>query len=205
MKRESPVWTPESDALLDAAVERLRALHLGRTSAAPPPEPSPRADPTGDARTLQPMLRQWLAGVEAMGQLQSALVDAVLAPRAPEDPGAEDTDVLVRLTGLQRALFKHPAAAQALYAALVAEGRAWAETEEGRARWEALATSPKVRQARAAWETTTLNSLDARRVGTLPGVYVDALLAAAGHEDPEALFARLFAVGPTSSPSGESP
>ena len=75
---------------------------------------------------------------------------------------------------LQRLLAKHPLAGQALFRALCAEGRQFAETEEGAALRARLAQSPLVQRARVAWNASTLGALvDAPSQGPLPAALVE--------------------------------
>jgi hypothetical protein len=99
----------------------------------------------------------------------------VLAPAA--DP------LLPLLERAALLLLKHPAAAQAAFSALVAEGRDFARTEEGR-RWKsALAGSEIVRRGRALWEGSVLSLLEDREEAVLPTALLDAVVQAAGRRD----------------------
>lgn len=189
-----------TDAQLDLMVMRLKMLHGQQEIVTPPPEELPPPDeltpdaPPKKRENLQHAARGWLTGLELMGRLHGALVDKLLdvAPQPePVDDPAEQT-MLQHLAGLQELLVRHPAAVQALFAALVAEGRQWAQTPAGQQQWAALAQSERVQRARVVWETTTLNTLEARPVGVLPSAYLEALLQASGQADVELLFAKLF-------------
>ena len=190
------------EADLDAVVARLKQLH---GTPAPVPEIAPiakRQNQTGYERA-----RGVLMGLDAAVRLQNALVTALLAgapQREPvEDPAQEA--MLRSLEGLQRLLLQHPAAVQALYAGLVAQGRAWAQTPEGQRQYTALAASEHVRRARKIWETTTLNALEAQPVGALPSAYLDALVAGAGQIDAETLMSRLFRLTDEPAPQASQP
>ena len=81
------------------------------------------------------------------------------------------------------ALLKHPVAAQAAFAAFVAEGRRFAETAEGR-RWKAaLVDSDLVRRGTALWEGSVLNTLEDNSDALLPSTILDAIVQAAGRRD----------------------
>ena len=96
------------------------------------------------------------------------------------------------LRSLQSAVLKHPVAAQAIFSALVAEGRRFAETDPGR-RWKRrLARSELLQRARLAWEVTTLWMLAAEPTGVLPSAYLDALFMSASNPELESLLDRLF-------------
>ncbi len=90
--------------------------------------------------------------------------------RTPEDPLAR------ALRAASEFFLKHPLAAQALFTALVAEGRRFAQTPEGR-RWRAgLAQSELVRRGRALWEGSLLNMLDDDPDAVMPSSVFDALV-----------------------------
>lgn len=96
------------------------------------------------------------------------------------------------LTQLQIAIVSHPIAAQALFRALVAEGRAFAATQEGR-RWAALlADSPLVQRGRMVWDVTTLRMLDDDPATVLPSTLMDAFVRTTALETLEPFLSRLF-------------
>ncbi len=88
------------------------------------------------------------------------------------------------------AVLRHPVACQAAFSALVAEGRRFAETPEGRAWRRRLAGSPLLRDLRVAWDMTTAELLQESPPTVLPTTFVDALLQFAAHPHAEALLAR---------------
>jgi hypothetical protein len=74
---------------------------------------------------------------------------------------------------------REASAAQAAYRALVREGRAFAQTEEGRRIRGRLARSELVARLRTAWELVTLGMLrDDTPPGAIPSVIVEALVQA---------------------------
>lgn len=85
----------------------------------------------------------------------------------------------------QRLLFKHPVAAQRVYRALVAEGRRYAETEEGRAWRSRLQASPALRRLRPLWEAATFNVLEAEGDSILPTKLIELVAQALSHADIE--------------------
>jgi len=104
-----------------------------------------------------------------------------------------DDDAAARLIAwVQRLLFKHPAAAQAAHRALVAEGRRFAETDEGRV-WRArLDASETLRRCRPLWEAATLNVLDDDGDGdALPSQLIDLVAQAVSRGDLDAWTATL--------------
>lgn len=108
----------------------------------------------------------------------------------PNGPGEDELEAL--LTELQLAIVSHPIAAQALFRALVAEGRAFAATPEG-ARWAAhLADSPLVQRGRMVWDVTTLRMLDDDPATVLPSTLVDAFVRTTALETLEPFLSRLF-------------
>jgi hypothetical protein len=80
---------------------------------------------------------------------------------------------------LQRAFVKHPIAAQAIYHALVREGRAYARTDEGRVLRECLLRSDAVGRLRTAWDIITCGLVtDEPPRGAIPSVLLEALARA---------------------------
>lgn len=105
----------------------------------------------------------------------------------------EPDDALHRaLLGLQRAILRHPVAAQALFATFVAEGRRYAETPEGAAWKERLAGTDLIHRTRVVWDVTTLRMLEDDPDVLLPSAIVDALVQVARRDDLEPFLSRLF-------------
>lgn len=93
----------------------------------------------------------------------------------------------------QRLIVRYPFAAQALYAALLAEGRRYAVTSEGE-RWaQRLRHSDVVRRARAVWEATSLNVLEDDDDTLVPSKLLEALVRASSRENIEQSLRSLFA------------
>ena len=117
------------------------------------------------------------------------------APRVVVRDPEDDLSTLLREA--QLLVIEHPVAAQALFRAFVAEGRAFAETAEGR-RWrDELAGSELIRRGRVVWEAGTLNLLEEDAETVLPSKLLDAVVHTAGVEALEPLLSRLF------EPTGE--
>jgi hypothetical protein len=96
------------------------------------------------------------------------------------------------LRAIQRVIFEHPTAAQAIFRALVAEGRAFAATEEGR-RWaERLVDSPLVRRGRLIWDVATMRALDDDPDVVLPSALADAFVSLTAKEALEPLLSLFF-------------
>ena len=104
----------------------------------------------------------------------------------------DDDDLQRILQEAQFLLLKHPVAAQAAFSALVAEGRRFASTAEGR-RWEArLRGSDLIRRGRVVWEVVTMKMLEEHAPNVLPTTYLDAMVKATASSELEPLLARLF-------------
>jgi hypothetical protein len=92
---------------------------------------------------------------------------------------SDESDLFQMLDGLQRLLLLHPVAAQATFSAVVAEGRRFVETDEGR-RWASvLLESPLLARLRRVWESSTLNMLEEKPTTVLPSVFIEAIFRAA--------------------------
>ncbi|MCB9548788.1 MAG: hypothetical protein H6706_23535 [Myxococcales bacterium] len=117
-----------------------------------------------------------------------------LFAQAPDAAVAEDA-TLRRLHEARTLLVKYPVAAQAAFAALVAEGRRFAETEAGR-RWQTtLADSDLVRRGRAIFQGVTADVLGEHQ-GPLPSGFLEAFIEATRRGDAEGLLQRLFGPKP---------
>lgn len=105
------------------------------------------------------------------------------------DPQPQEVESVRRL---QRVLMTHPVAAQAAFSALVAEGRRFAETEEGRVWRERLVQSALLRKVRLVLDLTTLGLLQESRESTLPSSYLDALFMLGAGGETDAVLNKLF-------------
>ncbi|WP_437960346.1 hypothetical protein WME76_12340 [Sorangium sp. So ce119] len=103
-----------------------------------------------------------------------------------DDPAAE------LLGKLHEIVFRHPVAAQALFRAFIAEGRAFATTDEGKLWVERLSRSDLVRQGRVAWDAVTLNVLDDREETVVPTAILDAFARAIAGVDLHALLSKVL-------------
>lgn len=116
-------------------------------------------------------------------------------PTGPNVPRVELRDPVATevaaLRSLQRALLKHPVACQAAFTALLAEGRRFGATDEGRAWRERLVYSSLLQQVRLVFDLSTLGMLD-EGAGEVPSSYLDALFMAAASGDADQLLNRLF-------------
>lgn len=95
------------------------------------------------------------------------------------DPVSCDDVIDRAIHQLARAIVKHPLAAQAAYSALVREGRAFAQTDEGRQIRARLARSELAARLRTAWQLVTFGMLQGDPPpGAIPSVLVEALVQA---------------------------
>lgn len=98
------------------------------------------------------------------------------------------THVLERAS---RLVLQHPAAAQSLLYAFIAEGRRFAETPEGRRWMDALAASEFVRRGRAFWDATHLKLIEDDPETLHPTAILDAIVQVLGRPDVQDLLMRL--------------
>lgn len=91
----------------------------------------------------------------------------------------ERTQVDPLLLDVRRALWRHPLAAQALFAMLVAEGRRFAATPEGRDWSERLRHSEPLEQASVVWDLVTSRALEDTQDTVVPSVIAEAFVKAA--------------------------
>ena len=106
------------------------------------------------------------------GGMGSATEEATAKP-----PHADEVTALLHRARLL--LHQHPVAAQAAFSALVAEGRRFAATPEGRAWATALAASPLIHHASALWGALGLDMLEEDPDTVLPSAWLEALLRGA--------------------------
>lgn len=108
---------------------------------------------------------------------------------------ARETRWVDELRGLQRVLLTHPVAAQAAFAALVAEGRRFARSAAGRDWARRLAGSRLLRRARLVWDATSLWMLEEEAETVMPSAYLDALFFVASSDRVELLLDELVREG----------
>lgn len=82
-------------------------------------------------------------------------------------------------------LVEHPLAARSLVAALAAEGRAHARTEEGAALRARLLRSRFVRRGALLWSSLTMGLIDDKEPALLPSAYLDVLVQLGERADLE--------------------
>jgi hypothetical protein len=106
--------------------------------------------------------------------------------------GDHDSTITTLLRELQRGVLLHPEASRAMFGALAAEGRAFAQTAEGR-RWkERILRSALLQHLAPVWESATLWVLEDAEVSGTPSAIIDAVAAAAGSPRRDALMSTLF-------------
>lgn len=118
---------------------------------------------------------------------------------------SEPEDELSRLLfELRWLVLKHPVAARAALRALAAEGREFAQTEEGRV-WRArLERSELARRGSSVFELGTLGMLDDQPGGLLPTQLIDAFARAAARRDLEEALARRLEPDPLALDEGDA-
>ena len=102
----------------------------------------------------------------------------------------DDSAALLR--SLQSIVLKHPAAAQAAFRALVAEGEAFAQTPEGQ-RWKGkLQNSTLLHRARLILDLPGIAMLEADSPRVLPSTYLDTIFMLASSRSPDEVLNHLF-------------
>jgi hypothetical protein len=108
-------------------------------------------------------------------------------------PSSETALQLLR--GLQAFVLKHPVAAKAAFGGLIAEGRAFAQTPEGKV-WQAkLAASELLHRARLVLDFPGLSMLERDSPEALPSTYLDTIFMLASSRKPDELLDPLFEGG----------
>lgn len=189
---------PRSTAAEIAAA--LRAQHASATSTLPPAlaETAQRRE-RGDEAPVPAIDHQrtvaFFRWYEGLLRAHGAAADAVARRNLDDTVHAtdDDDDVRAAVHGIHGALLRHPVAAKAIVAALVAEGRKFAATPEGGALQQRLTASRRVRRATVLWRSVTLGLLDCDDGDALPRMYLDTLLQLVDSAQLEETLARLVA------------
>jgi hypothetical protein len=108
-------------------------------------------------------------------------------------PSSETT--LWVLRRLQALVLKHPVAAKAAFDALIAEGRAFAQTPEGKGWLDKLAASELLHRARLVLDFPGLSMLERDSPEVLPSAYLDTIFMLASSRKPDELLDPLFEWG----------
>ena len=99
------------------------------------------------------------------------------------------------LRRLQGVVLKHPVAAKAAFDALIAEGRAFAQTPEGKEWHDKLAASELLHRARLVLDFPGLSILERDSPEVLPSAYLDTIFMLASSRKPNELLDPLFEWG----------
>jgi hypothetical protein len=106
--------------------------------------------------------------------------------------GDDGDGVVQLLRELQRMALVHPEAMRAIFAALMKEGRLFAQTADG-ARWkERVLRSRLLERGLLVWQTATLWLSEEGGDGATPSALVDAVASAATSPERDVLLDRLF-------------
>jgi hypothetical protein len=147
-------------------------------------------------RTLFETLRAQVLVQDELQRMVGLFCDRLLESEgALRSDGAEDPALGAAAGLLRKAeifLLRHPVAVQAIFSALVAEGRRFAATPEGAAWRDELAASPLLREARRVWEASAFSMLEEDPDVTLPSTYAEVLHQALRAPDVEPLLRRLL-------------
>jgi hypothetical protein len=102
----------------------------------------------------------------------------------------DDSAALLR--SLQAIVLKYPAAAQAAFRALVAEGEAYAQTPEGQRWQQRLRGSTLLHRARLILDLPGIAMLEADSPRVLPSTYLDTIFMLASSRSPDDALNHLF-------------
>jgi hypothetical protein len=106
-------------------------------------------------------------------------------------PEADEALELV-VEGVRDSIMRHPIATQAAFAALVAEGKRFAESERGKLLAEQLARSELVARLRVVWESLSMTAFVEQPDVPLPSFFLDGVVRAAAEQGLESLLSRAF-------------
>jgi hypothetical protein len=171
---------------------QLLALR-GESSVPPPRALAKRRTVPIDYPRLQHHMR-WFDGLLRLYRAVAQVVAAQLVVDARDDAAvtADPSEPLIDFVRrAHRILLEHPVAAKAAYAALAAQGRAYAATRDGGELRARLAGSRRLRRASLLWRSLTMGMLDDQDPGELPATYLDNLLRAVDRADLEQLLGKL--------------
>jgi hypothetical protein len=175
---------------MNARDDKARAVALALLQPRPQ-EPAPSPPPRRETEELHIDYRRTLGFVrwyEGLLRAHGAAAGALAETNLPADA---DGPLLRVLADAHRALLQHPIAAKAAHAALAAEGRRFAATDEGARLKERLTRSREVQRAALLWRALTMGMLGDDDEAVLPSTWLDNLMCAAGRHDLERLLARL--------------
>lgn len=125
-----------------------------------------------------------------------------VAPGAASSPFNDDALPTVQLSApdstadlllrLQAMVIKHPAASQAVFRALVAEGRAFSRTPEGQEWKRRLQNSVLLHRARLILDLPGISMLEHDSGDAIPSSYIDAVFMFAASDDAGEVLNQLF-------------
>jgi hypothetical protein len=107
-------------------------------------------------------------------------------------PAPEEAQLMSALEAVHRAIFKYPMAIQAAFGALVAEGRRYAQTEDGAILCDRLARAREMGRARLLWDVLSLSAFTEQSEGPLPSVFADTLVRALRSRHLEPLLSKVL-------------
>jgi hypothetical protein len=179
------------------AIARRLSEAWARRSEKPPRALARVPKLVGTLRKTRGVVALW----EAMHRIQGKVVELAFASdvgqhgalcRRDRADAVLDETVLATMRRAAKLVLKHPVAAQAAFAALVAEGQAFARTDEGARMDAALRRSPAIERSFRAFEMLTGNVLLENPDVVLPSGYIDLLVQTAEIHDLGPYFARLL-------------
>ena len=183
--------TADLDRELGALVRRLAEIDAAARARRPAPLPGRDLPSLHSKRSRYDTARRALEEREASQRERESwadvLAEELLPPLAPGSGSLEET-----LRALQTQILRHPVAFRAGFAALVEEGRRFAETPEGAAWTERLEASPHLPSARLLLNLVSLSMLGDGDPERLPSAYVEALVRSATSGEADELLERLF-------------
>jgi hypothetical protein len=112
--------------------------------------------------------------------------------RVQGDSRASTLALVHLLERLRDVLLRHPMAAQAAFASLVAEGRRFAATSEGEAWKQRLVGSELLERLEVVWRTVGMNAFVEQPTEVLPSFFLDGAIRAAARRGLEPLLAAIF-------------
>ena len=141
-----------------------------------------RSDSNGDARRRDVHFEPSDSGRASVPRPTSRSESKAEAEPAPE---------MEWMRRAQRALVSHPVATQSAFVALAREGRAFAETEQGRAWARILQDAPAVQRLRTLWEAANFTLTADEGDAPLPSAMIELFVRTATSGDVDAVAARL--------------
>ena len=105
---------------------------------------------------------------------------------------ADETVALIQM--VQKFVLTHPAAAKAIFAGLMAEGRAFAQTPPGATARQELEQSELVHKARLLLDLPGLSMLEPDDGAVLPSTLVDTVFMMAANSEDDGFLSALFEV-----------